>query len=91
MAHGVPILTHDVGAVTETLPAGAVIIGRYDADAAVRALEELVMDDASRHALGRAARTLVENVYDWDVVATRYEKIYEEAIDERRRTTNTLA
>ncbi len=91
MAHGVPVLTHDVGAVRETLPEGAVVVDRYDAGAAVDALERLVMDDAERHALGRAARTLVKNVYNWDIVAARYQKIYEEAIHERRRTTGTLA
>jgi glycosyltransferase involved in cell wall biosynthesis len=87
MAHGVPVLTHDVGAVAEVLPSGAVIVPRYDVAAAVRALVWLVGDEAARRRLGADARALVEKAYSWDAVATRYRRVYEEAIDERRRAT----
>ncbi|MDQ2831894.1 MAG: glycosyltransferase family 4 protein, partial [Chloroflexota bacterium] len=91
MAHGVPVLTHDVGAVAEVLSSGAVIVPRYDAAAAVRALGRLIGDDAARRRLGAAARSMVEKAYSWDAVATRYRRVYKEAIDERRRATGATA
>ncbi len=91
MAHGVPVLTHDVGATAEVLSGGAVIVPRYDAAATVRELVRLVDDDAARRQLGAEARALVEQAYSWDVVAARYKQVYEEAIHERRRATGATA
>ena len=91
MAHSAPVLTHDVGAVTEVLSSGAVIVPRYDAAATVRELVRLVVDDAARRRLGADARAMVEKSYSWDAVATRYRQVYEEAIDERRRATGATA
>ena len=91
MAHGVPVLTHDVGATAEVLSSGAVIVPRYDAAAAARELVRLIGDDAARRQLGAEARALVEQAYSWDVVAARYKQVYEEAIHERRRATGATA
>jgi len=84
MAHGVPVLSHAVGATAEVLAQGGVVVPPYDADAAVDALVRLVNDDARRQRLGDDARAFVSRTYSWDVVAARYRRIYEEAIDERR-------
>ncbi len=91
MAYGVPVLTHDVGAVSEALTGGAVIVPPYDEPAATRALVRLVDDAEALSRLGVEARALVENAYSWDAVAARYRQVYEEAIHERRRTTGTNA
>ena len=84
MAHGVPVLSHAVGATAEVLAQGGVVVPPYDADAAVDALVSLVNDDARCRHLGDDARAFVSRTYSWDVVAARYRRIYEEAIDERR-------
>ncbi len=84
MAHGVPVLSHAVGATAEVLAQGGVVVPPYDADAAVDAMVSLINDDARRQRLGDDARAFVARTYSWDVVAARYRRIYEEAIDERR-------
>jgi len=84
MAHGVPVLSHAVGATAEVLAQGGVVVPPYDADAAVHAMVSLVNNDACRRRLGDDARAFVSRTYSWDVVAARYRRIYEEAIDERR-------
>jgi glycosyltransferase involved in cell wall biosynthesis len=84
MAHGVPVLTHRVGANAAVLAHGAVLTAPYDRDAAVAALVLLVNDAAERRRLGQQARRFVEATTGWDVVATRYLQVYGEAIRERR-------
>jgi len=73
-----------VGATAEVLAQGGVVVPPYDADAAVHAMVSLVNNDACRRRLGDDARAFVSRTYSWDVVAARYRRIYEEAIDERR-------
>lgn len=85
MAHGVPVLTHRVGANAEVLAQGAVLTAPYAAAEAAAALVALVNDAPERARLGAQARAFVENTYSWETVAARYRRVYEEAIDERRR------
>ena len=51
MTHGAPVLTHDVGANRELLHRGAVVVPRFDQQAAAEALTSLVNDDAERQRL----------------------------------------
>jgi glycosyltransferase involved in cell wall biosynthesis len=91
MAHGVPVLTHCVGANAQLLAAGAVLTEPFSRDEAVAALVRMVNDATARRKLGAEARALVETTYSWDAVAARYRRIYQEAVDERRRATNAAA
>lgn len=87
MARGMPVLTHRVGANAELLTAGAVVVDRYDRDAAAEALARLVGDPDYRSRLGAEARDLVQSRFTWERSAERFYGVYEEAIDERRRAT----
>ena len=77
MAHGVPVLTHDVGANQEVLRQGAVVIPRFDRDAAVDELARLVNDDIARRTLGNQAQRYALSEFTWPVVAEKYLEVYQ--------------
>ena len=77
MAHGVPVLTHDVGANRELLTRGANLVPRFDEPAAVAQLVRLVNDDDYRRGLGREAREYALAEFTWAAVADKYLKLYQ--------------
>lgn len=77
MAHGVPVLTHDVGANRELLTRGANLVPRFDEPAAVAQLVRLVNDDDYRRELGREARAYALAEFTWAAVADKYLKLYQ--------------
>ncbi|MCH8801038.1 MAG: glycosyltransferase family 4 protein [Chloroflexi bacterium] len=78
MAHGVPVLTHDVGANREVLQQGAVVGPRFDREAATRELIRLVNDDTARRELGREAQRYALAEFTWPAVAKKYLDIYQQ-------------
>ncbi len=76
MAHGAPVLTHDVGANRELLTQGAVVTPRFDQDEAVSAMERLVNDDAYRRELGRQGQAYTLAHFTWSAVAGKYLEVY---------------
>jgi glycosyltransferase involved in cell wall biosynthesis len=79
MAHGVPVLTHDVGANSELLVKGAVVTARFDKNAAAAELIRLVNDGDHRRQLGRQAREYAISEFTWQAVAEKYLDIYRAA------------
>ena len=76
MAHGVPVLTHDVGANRELLIRGAEVIARFDTQAAVEALAKLVNDGGYRVHLGHEAQEYALAEFTWSAVAEKYLQEY---------------
>ena len=76
MAHGVPVLTHDVGANRELLVRGAEVVSRFDDQAAVQSLVKLVNDVDYRTQLGREAREYALAEFTWAAVAEKYLREY---------------
>ena len=76
MAHGVPVLTHDVGANSELLIRGAVVTPKFDRDAAAAELVRLVNDGAHRRELGRQAQEYAISEFTWSAVASKYLDLY---------------
>jgi len=76
MAHGVPVLTHDVGANSELLIKGAVVTPRFDKNAAATELIRLVNDGGHRQQLGREAREYALSEFTWSAVADKYLDVY---------------
>ena len=76
MAYGAPVLTHDVGSNRELLHRGAVVTQRFDRQAAVAALTELVNDDGVRTRLGDDARDYTLAGFTWPTVAEKYLEVY---------------
>ena len=84
MVHGVPVLTHDVGANRELLSRGASVVPRFDAQAAVAELVRLVNDDKYRLELAREAREYASREFSWEAVAQQYLRIYQASGQEER-------
>ena len=83
MAHGTPVLTHDVGANREVLLQGAVVVPRFDRENAAGELVRLVNDDMARHELGCQAQRYALSDFTWPAVAEKYLDVYQ--------TTSTAA
>ena len=79
MAHGLPVLTHDVGANRELLIKGAVVTPRFDRDAAVAEMVRLVNDDDYRETMGQVAREYAMAEFTWSAVAEKYLDVYSAA------------
>ena len=79
MAHGAPVLTHDVGANRELLGRGAVVVPRYDREAAGREMVRLVNDDLFRLQLGTDAQEYTLSEFTWPAVAEKYLEVYQKA------------
>ena len=77
MAYGAPVLTHDVGSNRELLHRGAVVTPRFDRQAAVAALINLVNDDGARRAIGDDAREYALAEFTWPAVAEKYLALYQ--------------
>ncbi|MBS34252.1 MAG: hypothetical protein CMO68_07610 [Verrucomicrobiales bacterium] len=77
MAHGAPVLTHDVGANREVLRQGAVVVPRFDREAAVNELTRLVNDETARRNLGEEAQEYALSEFTWPVVAEKYLEVYQ--------------
>ena len=78
MAHGTPVLTHDVGANREVLSRGAVLVPRYNEAAAAHELVRLVNDREARRELGREAQEYALTEFAWPVVAEKYLEVYQD-------------
>jgi len=76
MAHGTPVLTHDVGANREVLLRGAVVVPRFDRQNAAGELVRLVNDDSARGELGRQAQQYALSEFAWPAVAGKYLEVY---------------
>ena len=76
MAHGTPVLTHDVGANREVLLRGAVVVPRFDRENAASELVRLVNDDAARRELGHEAQQYALAEFTWPAVAEKYLEVY---------------
>ena len=76
MVHGLPVLTHDVGANGELLVKGAAVVGQFDRPAAVEQLVRLVNDAELRERLGEEARSYAMAEFTWSAVAEKYFRVY---------------
>lgn len=72
VAHGLPVLTTDGGALADTLPAGAGLCVPAGNPAALRdALDRLINDPALRQQLAAGARAAALKLPDWNAQAAR--------------------
>ncbi len=76
MAHGLPLLTHDVGANRELLVRGADVVPTFDRVAAVESLVRLVNEDKYREDLGKDAQAYALAEFTWAATADKYIQVY---------------
>ena len=91
LAHGLPALTHAVGATAEIAPdgRGVIVVPPFDAPAAEDALVALLGSATARAAFGRAGRAFAAR-YAWPRVAERFVAVYRAALacrDRRNRAS----
>ena len=77
MAHGAPVLTHDVGANQELLTRGAVVVPRFDKQAAAEEMVRLVNEDDQRLDLSREAMDYCLAEFTWSATAAKYLEVYQ--------------
>ena len=77
MAHGAPVLTHDVGANRELLTRGAVVVPRFDRQAAAAEMVRLVNQDEERIHLSREAQDYCLAEFTWSATAAKYLEVYQ--------------
>jgi glycosyltransferase involved in cell wall biosynthesis len=92
LAHGLPALTHAVGATAEIAPdgCGAIVVPPFDAAAAEDALVALLASERARVALGHAGRAFAAR-YAWTQVAQRFVAIYRQALARHARRHRCVA
>ena len=64
------------GPTGKLLTRGAVVVPRFDQQAAVEAMVELVNDDENRHRLSADARDYALAEFTWTAVAEKYLELY---------------
>jgi glycosyltransferase involved in cell wall biosynthesis len=91
MAAGLPFVTVDVGNAAEIAQwsgAGVVVpsarrddgLVEADPEAVARAVDDLLVDEPRRRALGEAGRRAWRERFTWDAVTDRYEALYTELV-----------
>jgi glycosyltransferase involved in cell wall biosynthesis len=78
MASGVPVVATRVGAAADVIEDGrtGVLVDAGDVEALTSAVTGLLAEEASRAAMGRAARQAVDEQFTMDVMADRYAQQY---------------
>jgi glycosyltransferase involved in cell wall biosynthesis len=91
-AHGVPVITTPVAAITEVLDheRNGLLVPVGDVGALTAALRRLIADGELRRRLGRAARQDHARAYDIRDYAARLVKLWREVANSRRRLPSGL-
>ncbi|HEU5041053.1 MAG TPA: glycosyltransferase, partial [Gemmatimonadales bacterium] len=80
MAHGIPVLASDSGALPATIGAGGIIVPEEDVAALAGALQRLHDDPAERIRVGTLGRQRVMDEYTDAAVAARTLRFWREAL-----------
>ena len=88
VACGTPCVSFRVGGVPEVVRPGKTgwLAAPGDAGALARCLHQALEDDDGRRRMSRVCRAVAEQEYDVRLMARRYVRLYEELIEERRKT-----
>jgi len=86
MSCGKPVVAFDIPGIREIVKDKNVgmLVPSREPDAMAKAIITLLNDESLRHYLGDKARRLVLKKYNWDLVIDKIEKVYNEAINERK-------
>lgn len=76
MAAGLPLLISPGCNLPEAEAAGAAVIVEPQVDHIARALNQLMADATFRHDMGRHARTLAEQRFNWELIGAQLESVY---------------
>lgn len=85
LAAGRPVVTTRTGAEGLQVSHGREVWLADDPASFAAAVERLLRDRPSAEAMGRAGRSLVENLYDWERCLARLDTLYEQLLVDRPR------
>jgi len=82
LASGTAVVASDVGGIPDIGRDGdtVALVPEADVEALATALADLLEDDGRRRALGEAARADAVERLDWDLVAARFESLYQSVV-----------
>ena len=82
MAAGLPVVATRIAGTNEVMIDGVtgLLAEAGDPETLANALTALMTDPAKRESFGRAARARVATAYDWNVIATQWAEVLEDAI-----------
>ena len=79
LAHGLPVIASDAGALAETLPPGAGLsVPAGSVPALQAALERVLVDHDLRRQLAKAARATAQSLPTWEQQAARFHQLLKE-------------
>ncbi len=87
MAAGLPVVATDVGGNAEAVESGVTgyIVPHGDAAALAEPVIELLLDDALRESMGRAALDRCRRLFEINAVVKRHEEYYQRLLEDRER------
>lgn len=87
MAAGKPLVATRVGGLPQLVQSGenGLLVDERDSDALADAIATLARDPDLRSRLGENGRTLIRDSMNWDVVAERFESVYERVVRDQTR------
>ena len=79
MAAGKPLIATRVGGLPQLVTSGenGLLVDERDSDGLADAIVALTRDPALRARMGESGRSLIRDSMNWDVVAERFETVYE--------------
>ncbi len=85
MACGKPVLGSDISGIKDVIihRENGLIVPPRDSKALANAIMLLLEDDNLRRELGRNARKLMVEKYDWNIIGEKIEQVYYDAINEK--------
>lgn len=86
MASGLPVVASRVGGIPEVVEEGktALLVHPGNPDELRTAIEDLLLDDRLRRRMGQAGRKRAQ-LFSWNLIVPKIQKVYEEAIAENAR------
>jgi len=77
-----PVVVADVGGLPEVVADGVTgfVVAPRDPESAAAVIEKLVLDEELRKRMGKAGRTRVKELYDWNENVKQMIRIYQEAL-----------
>lgn len=77
MMSNLAVVATDVGAVSEMVGDGGIIVESNNVDALMKGLEKLIADAVLIATLSKNGRKRIEDIYDWNQIVKKYIDLYE--------------
>jgi len=87
MASGKPVVATSVGGIAHVVQHGGILVPPRSSKALASALITLLKDSSLRREMGKYGRQLTEKEFDYEIIATKIETIYQRSLHERYKNS----